>query len=400
MFRFGYARAGRTRGLGSPRILTGVSSLSSSKRAAWFGLVGVTAAAVTSCAGEPVDITAAGGSPTCSNSAQVEQWPLGRRLGQVLMGAVNLDAGEDAIDEATRAVAHNRVTGVNFFGTGGWVLEDNGLARTLDAGGEVPPLLAVDEEGGQVQRISGLTGWLPSARDSATSKTPQGVRDSAKELGWIMKSVSLNTDLAPVVDVGDGPLGDRTYSTDPDEVTAYAGAFADGLRRADVIPTLKHFPGMGRATGNTDYGTATTPPLSKLEETDLVPYRRLLKDGGRVMVMTANAAVPQLTDGVPASLSPATYELLRGDLGYDGVAITDSLSAEATLTGQSLTEAVEAALVAGADIALWDSLDEAPKIRKQLRRAVREGRLSEERLNEAVARVLALKGVDLCVGRD
>lgn len=210
-----------------------------------------------------------------------------------------------------------------------------------------------------------------------------------------MGDLSLNMDLAPVVDVGTQAIGDRTFSDDPVVVTKYAGAFAAGLRGVGVIPTLKHFPGLGSATGNTDFEAATTPPLSELRKTDLKPYEALL-DEEPVTVMFANAVVPGLTAGTPASLSPAAYKLLRKDLDFDGVAITDSLSAVAITNDNSVPEAVEKAIVAGADIALWDDLAQAGAVRDHLKRAVKKGRLGEERINEAVTRVVTLKGADLC----
>ncbi len=338
----------------------------------------------------------------CTNLEQVQRWELDRRLGQMLMGAVYADAGESAINAAVRAVAKGEVGGVNVLGESTYSYTNNELAQAVDAGGQIPPFLAVDEEGGRVQRLTDEVGYLPSAREMAATMTPDQVQKQAQEIGRAMTKLSLNMNLAPVVDVSsqsdDEVIGDRSFSDDPQTVTKYAGAFANGLRQENVIPVLKHFPGLGTGSGNTDFEDATTAPLDKLKKTDLVPYESLLLDTP-VAVMTTNASVPGLTDKKPASVSPATYQLLRDDYGFTGVVMTDSLSAAATLDGSDIETAVTDAIVAGADIALWDQLSETKKVMQSLKRAVAKGKLSEERVNESVTRILDLKGVDLCEGR-
>lgn len=338
----------------------------------------------------------------CSNVQQVARWELDRRLAQLLMGAVYSDAGETAINSAVKAIAKGQVGGVNILGESSYAYSNNELAQAVDAGGEVPPFLAVDEEGGRVQRLADEIGYVPSAREMADTMTPEQVKREAQRIGKAMTRLSLNMDLAPVVDVSDQAeyevIGDRSFSNDPQTVTKYAGAFAEGLQEQNVIPVLKHFPGLGSGSGNTDFESATTPPLRKLEQKDLIPYETLLQQTP-VAVMLTNAKVPGLTAGKPASLSPATYQLLREQYGFLGVIMTDSLSAAAVQDNTDTAGAVTKAIVAGADIALWDRLSDAKQIHKRLNRAVKSGDLTEERINESVSRVLDLKGVDLCAGR-
>ncbi len=357
--------------------------------------------ALTACSGTATSEPSAddgADSVTCSNIAQIAEWPLKRRVSQLLMGAVNTDQGGQVVDAAIKAISQRKVTGVNFLGTNVAGVVGDRLAQAVDAGGEVPPLLAVDEEGGQVQRLSAVTGFVPSAREMSQAMTPQQVEKQGREIGNAMQDLSLNMDFAPVVDVGSSAIGDRTFSDNPEVVTEYAGAFAEGLRKADVIPTLKHFPGLGSATGNTDFQPATTPPIGQLEETDLIPYEFLL-DADPVTVMFSNAVVPGLTQDEPASLSKAAYQLLREDLAFDGVALTDSLTAAAISSEYSEPQAAALAIGAGADIALWDDLTQADAANKQVRKAVKNQQISEDQLHTSVARVLELKGVDLCSGR-
>jgi beta-N-acetylhexosaminidase len=362
------------------------------------------ALALTACSGQeasaPPQAESAG--PGCSPAAELAQWPLQRRIAQMLMGGVNTDDGEIAVDSAVRAVQDQLVGGVNLLGGNSAVYSDNELALARDAGGPVPPFLAIDQEGGRVQRLADQTGYLPSPRQMAQTMTSKEVQRGARKIGRTMRRLSLNMNLAPVVDVSDQQpwevIGDRSFGEDPDTVIEYAGAFAEGLRRARIVPVVKHFPGLGSGTGNTDFEPAQTPPLADLRERDLLPYQQLLA-AQPVAVMTTNASVPGLTRGMPASLSRKTYRLLREELGFDGVVMTDSLSAAAIVAETPVEDAVKKSLVAGADIALWDGLSQAGVIRRDLVRAVRKGRLPEEQVNASVLRILQLKGVDLCAGR-
>ncbi len=367
-------------------------------------LAGATALAGCSqgggAASDPNSSLAASGD--CTNEQQLAKWDLDRRLGQLLMGAIYADAGETAVRAAVNQIAKGNVGGVNVLGTSTYSYANNELAQAVDAGGQTPPFLAVDEEGGRVQRLTDEVGYLPSAREMADTMTPRQVKRLAKKIGRAMNKLSLNMDLAPVVDVSnqydDAVVGDRSFGSNPATVTKYAGAFADGLRSQGIIPVLKHFPGLGSGSGNTDFESAKTPPLKKLEQRDLKPYETLLLDSP-VAVMTTNAVVPGLSGGEPASLSSATYQLLRDKYGFTGVVMTDSLSAAAVTEGRDIEEAVTQAIIAGADIALWDQLSEQKAVHKELRKAVASGDLSEEQVNASVGRVLALKGVDLCTGR-
>jgi beta-N-acetylhexosaminidase len=361
---------------------------------------------LSACSNAGGDATTAAGTgadaPSCTQEEQIAQMELDRRVAQLLMGGVNTDGGEYAVQSAIDSVVKGHVGGVNFLGSGSYAYSDNQLAQAIDAGGQIPPFLAVDEEGGRVQRLADQTGYVPSAREMSQTMTPREVKDKAESIGETMADLSLNMDLAPVVDVSDQPddavIGNRSFGDTPAQVTRFAGAFADGLRSAGIIPVLKHFPGLGSGSANTDFAEAETPPLSKLQKKDLRPYEDLLQDSP-VAVMVTNASVPGLTEGDAASLSPATYSLLRDDLGFDGVIMTDSLSAAAVLARMDVGEAAETAIQSGADIALWDGISEAPQIKRAVMRAVRKGKLSEDRLNDSVRRILALKGVDLCAGR-
>jgi beta-N-acetylhexosaminidase len=347
----------------------------------------------------PVSDTAAPATPTAAPdpcAAAVTAMSPRNRLAQRLV--VGVDAADPAaVVDTVRAT---QVGGI-FIGGNATALLRNKALDKVQAVSTTPLAVSVDDEGGRVQRIDGLDGQLPSARRMAARNTPEQVRALALTRGKAMAARGVTVDFAPVVDVGDQPansvIGDRAFSADPAVVVSYAGAFADGLRAAGVLPVLKHFPGHGHASGDSHKGRVTTPPLAELRTTDLRPYEQLLGTG-KVVVMVGHLDVPGLTDGLPTSLTPATYRLLRDDYRFDGLVVTDDLGAMKAVTGTfTLPEAVLTALAAGADQALWSSgaqdATAVGKLLDSLEKALADGRLDPAANDRAVARVLEAKGV-------
>lgn len=319
------------------------------------------------------------------------------RLAQRLM--VGVDAADPAA--AAQTVHTSQVGGVFLPGNATALLQDQAL-RALQAGARIPVTVAVDDEGGRVQRIDELDGDLPSAREMS-ELTPEQVRALATERGRLLAARGVTTDIAPVVDLGGQSagevIGDRSFGTDPDDVTRYALAFAQGLRDAGIEPVVKHFPGHGRADGDSHAGRVTTPPLDDLRAADLRPYADLVGPGAPLAtgalpaaVMVGHLDVPGLTDGLPSSLTPAVYALLRGEYGFDGVVYTDDLGAMKAVTGEyELPEAVLAALDAGSDVALWSAGGDPGPILDALEPALADGTLDEAENTAAVTRILRAK---------
>jgi beta-N-acetylhexosaminidase len=302
--------------------------------------------------------------------------------------------------QALSAVTSEQVGGIFLAGSATGLLSDDALKQVQDTA-VLPVAVAVDDEGGRVQRIDVLDGPLPSARWMAANLPIEQVHALALKRGSQLLARGVTIDFAPSVDVSSQPntavIGDRSFSSDPQTVTRYAGAFARGLRAAGVLPVFKHFPGHGRATGDSHRGAVSTPPLTELRDVDLLPYQRLL-DGQPAAVMVGHLDVPMLTEpGTPASISPAALALLRGQLRFDGLVFTDDLSAMAAITDRvDLPEAVRRSLAAGVDMALWITTNRLTEVLDHLEQAVAKGSLPERRVNDAVAHVLAAKAVDLC----
>lgn len=316
------------------------------------------------------------------------------KLAQLLM--VGVRNGADA-----RAVVNDHRVGGIFIGS--WtdlsMLTDGTIAEISDVG-PLPLAVSVDEEGGRVSRLSSLIGPAPSARTLAQTQTPEQVYQLALARGRQMRGLGITVDFAPVVDVSsqgaNTVIGDRSFSADPETVTAYAGAFARGLRDAGVLPVLKHFPGHGSGSGDTHLEAVNTPPLEQMQNVDLVPYRTLAAQLP-VAVMVGHIEVPGLTGGTPASLSPAAVGLLRsggyGGPAFNGPVFTDDLSSMAAISARyGVAEAVLRALQAGNDVALWVTTDEVPAVLDRLESAVSGGELAMGAVEGSVLRMVGVKG--------
>lgn len=185
-------------------------------------------------------------------------------------------------------------------------------------------------------------------------------------------------------------------------VTDYAGAYAQGLRDAGLLPVLKHFPGYGHGSGDSHTGVVVIPPLIDLQNSGLVPYRTLASVP--VGVMVGHLQVPELTGDTPASLRPAALQLLRNGTGYggppfNGPVFSDDLSNAAAISDRyGVSEAVLRSLLAGADVALWVTTDEVPAVLDRLQKAVASGEMPAQRVDESLVRVATMKGASATCG--
>ena len=177
----------------------------------------------------------------------------------------------------------------------------------------------------------------------------------------------------------------------------YGLAVLEGLESIGLVAVVKHFPGHGRASADSHISLPTTPSYEELVEIDLQPFRAAI-DGGASVVMVGHLEVPGLTGGAPASLSPeAVQGLLRDELGFDGLTMSDALDMGAITDNWTTSEAVVLALIAGVDVLLLGNDDELDIIHAQVAAAIADGRLDDRCVTEAAARVLAVKGLNGCI---
>jgi len=322
--------------------------------------------------------------------AQLRALPTRAKLAQLLFVGVS-----DAGTAKTTLSGPNPAGGVLVLGKGStWFA--NGVLKRIAAEAVVPPVVAADEEGGRVQRIDAVYGSMPSAYEMGRMP-PEKVRDIARKRGEQLRELGFTMDFAPVIDLYDkdnAVINDRAFSADPQKVVTYGGAFAGGLQQAGIAPVLKHFPGHGRSSGDSHRESVETPPLAELRKADLVPFKALAASVPAVMV--GHLDVPGLTaPGRPTSVSPAAIGgLLRREMGFNGLVITDDLSGMKAITDRfTVAEAVIASIAAGADvaiIALGAGQTLAPML-SALEGAVTSGKLPMARVDDALAHLAQSK---------
>ena len=260
-----------------------------------------------------------------------------------------------------------------------------------------PLIVSTDEEPGRVTSLGHIFGYTGSARRLARQGTTEDMRELAREQATGMASLGITLDLAPVADLDGGPsdatIGDRSFSADPAVAARYAYAYALGLADRGIGAVAKHFPGRAEAQGDDHLGRITsTVTMDHLRAFDLKPFADLIAQGIPV-VMMSNVDYTALDPNTPASLSAKAYNLLR-QMGFKGVAITDSIGMGAVNQRWDWAEASVQAIKSGADGVLSTNGAFARDMVHGLVVAVQTGQLREDRLNEAAARITALAGGD------
>ena len=274
-----------------------------------------------------------------------------------------------------------------------------GLTAQLRSAGGLP-LVAIDEEGGDVTRIAHLTG-SPYPGNAALGAVDDVSLTAAvhQALGQDLATLGINVNLAPSVDVNtaaDNPvIGIRSFGSDPDLVARHAAAAVRGLQAAGVAACAKHFPGHGSTSADSHHGIVTVQAsLDLLRRRDLPPFAAAIAAGVRG-VMPGHLRVPELTGDAPATLSAAALSgLLRGEMGFTGVIISDALEMRAVSDLYGIPEAAVLAVAAGTDLLCLGrdaAEDSYLAVRRALSEAVASGRLPAQRLAEAQQNVAGLR---------
>ena len=273
----------------------------------------------------------------------------------------------------------------------------NALSAQAQKDAHIPLLIATDQEGGLVNRLYSFHGSLPSAQEMAASGNPNTALQQGAQAAQWLQQLGINADLAPVVDVHtvDPPiLESRMFGSDPRTVATYAGAFLDGLQKNGVVGTLKHFPGLGAITSDPHAGLPTvTRSMADLEAIDLAPYKMMIRQNHPAMIMSTDVLTTAIDPTLPAELSPkAINGVLRKELGYDGVVITDGLYMGGISARWSLSQAAVLSIVAGNDLVEGPySPAQVADVVAALKAAIEQGQLSVDRINQSVQRILLMK---------
>jgi beta-N-acetylhexosaminidase len=371
-----------------------------------------TAASATATASATASASATS-APTANLDQRIDAYiatlSLQRQVGQTLMLAVYASGYNANLDQAL--TQWDLGSAIVFPNYNGGPLQPTTLAgmqrlvSDLKAHATAPLLLATDEEGGEVDRLSFYYGPTPSPQQLTATGDPQQAYAQAQTDAQRMRQIGFNVDFAPLADVwqGGGIDQSRTFGTTAAQVTTYAGAFLDGLQQNAVAGTLKHWPGLGASTGNPDFTLPEVPRTqAQLNATDFASFRNLLSHRPDLIMVTA-VMVPAYDTQTPAMLSPVlVQQVLRGQLGYQGVVITDAMDAQGVIAFMAQQGYTDPALgVAEACVRAFlagDDLIEAPIEQDRLAavvaamtQAVQSGRIPRARLHEALHRIIRLK---------
>lgn len=342
----------------------------------------------------------------------LQSWPLERKIAQMLLLGFPGETLEpdSPIDQAIRR-----------YGAGGVVLFDNNidlgvtgrnitspaqlkqLTTALQQASELPLLIAVDQEGGVVARLKDRYGFpaTVSAKYLGQQNRLDLTRSSSENLAATLDEYGFNLNLAPVVDLATNPdnpviaFKERSFSADPALVAAHAAEFIKSHHRHHILTCLKHFPGHGSSRDDSHLGLVDVTRY--WHENELQPYRDLISQGLCDMVMTAHTFNTAIDPDHPATLSRATIDgILRKQLGFDGVVVSDDLYMGAIVQHYSYETAVEKAINAGVDLLVVanDKLyspDIMPRTIELLLNLVQQGRIPRERIEQACRRIIAMK---------
>lgn len=263
----------------------------------------------------------------------------------------------------------------------------------------LPAFLSVDEEGGTVARVAStgrfdVTDVGDMAKIGASGDVQQA-RQAGETIGSYLSELGFNLDFAPDADVLTNPdntvVKKRSFGSDPRVVSDMSLAVAQGLAQHQVYSVYKHFPGHGATAGDTHQGYAyTDKTLDELKQSELIPFENAIQNNA-AFIMAAHISAPRVTgDDTPASLSKTMItDILRGQMGYDGIVVTDAMNMGAVTEQYTSAQAAVKALQAGADLVLMP--EDFQEAYQGVLDAVKDGTLTEQRINESVTRIVKVK---------
>jgi len=262
---------------------------------------------------------------------------------------------------------------------------------------KVPLFIAIDEEGGDVVRMEDCLNPPPAQRELGLSGNPELAENSAVEISEKLRSIGINVNFAPVADIGDlGSAGSRYFSQDPYITADFVAAAANGYEKQGIYYSLKHFPGIGKGETDSHFDSVVIK-MSKGEllKEDILPFKRIIDehDIRNFFVMVSHSTYPEISGNAPAAFSSEIMSgLLRQELGFDGVILTDDLEMGAVAKYNGFRNMGVLAVEAGADVVMvCHDYEHETDVYMGLLEAVKDGKLSEERINESVRRVIRMK---------
>ena len=332
-----------------------------------------------------------------SYQTQLENMSLAEKAGQVVICGLK---GYEIDSDVTSLIQDSKVGGIILFAKN---IKDSTQLATITnsiknlSNPEIPPIIAIDEEGGMVTRMPSDIESMPSAYSIAQTGSTDLCYQSGEIIGKQLNALGLSTGFSPVLDIWSNPdnmiISSRAYGTTPEDVSTYATQAMLGLKSQEVIPVGKHFPGHGDTLDDSHYSLPViTKTKSELESYEFIPFKTAI-DNGIPAIMVGHLLCTDIDSTYPASLSKTMVTgILKTELGFNGVVFTDDLTMDAIDNQYSVEDAGVMALNAGCDMLLvCHGYDNATNTINNIISAVENGTLSESRLNDAVYRILKLK---------
>lgn len=327
---------------------------------------------------------------------KINSMTLDEKIGQMIITGFN---GSEYNDDMDRIINEYKVGGVILFARN---IEDSNqmidLTRALqENNNNLPLFISIDEEGGRVSRLPDDVEKFPSAFTIGLINNQQTAYENGKEIGYTLKRLGINLDYAPVLDIysneNNTVIGDRAFSKEESIVSTMGIATMEGIEDADIIPVVKHFPGHGDTEVDSHYGLPIVyKTLEELRNFEFIPFVKAIESGCDV-IMVSHIILNEVDSSNPASLSKIVIsDLLRKDLEFDKVVITDDMSMGAITSIMSIEEACIKSIEAGCDILLLgNAYEEIEQVINSIKLKLYNGEISEEQINKSVKRILELK---------
>lgn len=327
---------------------------------------------------------------------KINEMTLDEKIGQMILSGFN---GANLNNELSTLINDLKVGGVILFSRN---IEDSNQLKNLtndivENNKNIPLFISIDEEGGRVDRLAKSIKQFESAKSIGDKGDKKYAYENGKEIGKTLKEYKINMNFAPVLDIYSNPkntvIGDRAFGDNEKIVESMGIATMQGLKDENIIPVIKHFPGHGDTEVDSHIGLPVVEKsIDELYDFEFIPFKKAIESGADA-VMVSHILMKQIDNKNPATLSyNLITKILRNDMKFSNVIITDDMCMKAITSRLSVEEASIDSIKAGSDIILIGSdIDKTKSVIEKIKLAVERNEISEKRINESVYRILNLK---------